>query len=287
MSGNRAFVMSYFRTRKEALHVAISHDGYDWSALNRNRPILSSTLGTRTMRDPFIFRDRDDRFHLLATDGWTSQYIIHAISEDLIRWEKMSAVPVMVGVAGARNSWAPEAFYDAEERIYRVIWSSSVLPDEPGDARDHRIWSAPTEDFITFGPPELFFDPGFSAIDATVFRKDDLYLMAFKDERGSNKPDTMHKAIRLCESRGDCRSFGTVSGIVTPPLTEGPILFRCHGRWMLFYDCFMAGQWGASVSVDLVNWVDVTRGVRFPTGPRHGSVLEVEYAVIDRLERLL
>ena len=282
-----AFVMSYFRSKREALHLSISPDGYHWRPLNRNRPILSSHLRTRTMRDPFLFRDRDGLFHLLTTDGWTSLYIIHAVSEDLVKWRDLEAIPVMAGVPGARNCWAPEAFFDAGEGLYRLIWSSTVSVDGPRDLRDHRIWTASTEDFRRYSSSSLFFDPSYSVIDATVYRMDTLYVMAFKDERGENRPDTPYKAIRIATSSGNPAGFGNISEIITPPLTEGPILFRCHDRWMLFYDCYMDGHWGAAVSVDLVDWVTITRGVEFPKGPRHGSVIEVEKEIVHRLEGML
>jgi hypothetical protein len=285
--GETAFVLSYFRQHREALHLAVSRDGRRWRALNGNAPVLSSPLRTRTMRDPFLFRDRDGRFHLLSTDGWTSLFVIHAVSDDLVRWRDIEALPVMVDVPGARNSWAPEAFLDREKGVYRLIWSSTVSLDGPDGLRDHRIWSCETPDFREFGPPSLFFDPEFNVIDATVRHHDGVYVMAFKDERGENRPDTPGKAIRLCTSTGGCRSFGPVSGLLTPSLSEGPILFRCRGRWMLFYDRYLEGAWGARASVDLEHWVTLARGVEFPDGARHGSVVEVEEDLLERLERRL
>ncbi len=44
------FVMSYFRTESEALHLAISEDGLEWTALNGNRPLLHSTVGAQRAR---------------------------------------------------------------------------------------------------------------------------------------------------------------------------------------------------------------------------------------------
>ncbi len=285
--GEKAFVMSYFRTKKEALHLAISHDGYRWKALRKNRPIVSSHIRTRTMRDPFLFRDMEGFFHLFATDGWTSRHIIHARSDDLLDWVDMEALPVMADIPGALNSWAPEAFYDPGRGVYRLIWSSTVSKTGERGAWDHRIWSAATEDFRNCDAPSLFFDPGYSVIDATIRREGDTCAMAFKDERGSDTRTSPHKAIRICTSAGDCYSFGDISDIVTPPLTEGPILFRCHERWMLFYDHYMDGHWGASVSVDLENWINITKGVEFPNGPRHGSVVEVEEELYRWLEKEL
>jgi sucrose-6-phosphate hydrolase SacC (GH32 family) len=285
--GEKAFVMSYFRTKKEALHIAISKDGYNWKAIRKNRPILSSHLRTRTMRDPFLFRDREGLFHLFTTDGWTSRYIIHARSDDLLNWMDMKALPVMTDIPGALNSWAPESFYDSRQNVYRLIWSSTVSSKNNREEKDHRIWSAETEDFSNYSTSSLFFDPGYNVIDATMCRDGNTYVMAFKDERGTNIRNTPYKAIRICSSTGDCFSFTGISDIITSPLTEGPILFRCHERWMLFYDHYMDGHWGASISVDLENWVNITKGVKFPNGPRHGSVIEVEEELYRRLERHL
>ena len=285
--GEKAFVMILPQTKKEALHLAISQDGYNWEAIRKNRPILSSHLRTRTMRDPFIFRDREGVFHLFTTDGWTSRYIIHALSDDLLDWTGMEALPVMADIPGALNSWAPEVFNDPDRDLYRLIWSSTVSTGENRGERDHRIWSAETEDFRNYSGSSIFFDPGFNVIDATVCREGNTWVMAFKDERGTNVRNSPYKAIRICSSKQDCFSFTDISDTITPPLTEGPILFRCHGRWMLFYDHYMDGRWGASVSVDLESWIDITKGVKFPAGPRHGSVLEVDEEASRRLERRL
>jgi len=285
--GETAFVLSYFRQHREALHLAVSHDGLHWRALNGNAPVLESPLPTRSMRDPALFRDPEGRFHLLASDGWASQRILHATSDDLVRWTDVEAVPVMEGIPGARNAWAPEAFFDAEAGVCRILWSSTVSVDGPPGLRDHRIWSCETSDFRKFGPSTLFFDPGFNVIDATVRRQNGLYAMAFKDERGKNHPDTPGRAIRLCTSAGGCRAFGRPSRLLTPSLSEGPILFRAHGRWILLYDRYMEGRWGGRASVDLEHWVTIERAPTIPDAARHGSVLEVEAEMVDRLERRL
>ena len=52
----------------------------------------------------------------------------------------------------------------------------------------------------------------------------------------------------------------------------------------LYYDAYMSPQrMMAARSRDLIHWEDISDGVRFPEGTRHGSVLRVDRAVLDRL----
>ena len=273
------YVMSYFRTEAEALHLALSEDGFDWRPLNGNRPLLEGSVGTRTLRDPFVMRAQDGRFHLFATNGWKADSIVHASSADLLTWSDQALVHVMAGVPGTRNCWAPECFYDEAAGAYRVIWSSSLTePSGPADL-NHRIWGATTRDFVTYTPAARFFDPGFSVIDATVVRHPNGYLMAFKDERGENRIGTEHKFIHVCVAPNGDGPWTEISEPVTPSLTEGPTLFRRDGRWVMLFDHFLQDFFGAMESPDGVRWENITERVTFPPGPRHASVLEVDEAV--------
>ncbi len=270
------YLLSYFRTQAEALHYALSEDGLTWRTLNGNRPVLLGEVGSKTLRDPYVFQDQDGRYHLLATDGWSSTAIIHATSNDLIRWSPQRLIPVMHSVAQARNCWAPECFYDAEAAVYRLIWSSTVAPAEQVDQVGHRIWSSSTHDFHDFTPPQRFFDPGYNVIDATIRRFDDRYILAFKDERGVNQHGTAWKAIRVAESRGAGGPWANVSDLITPALTEGPSLY-CNGSSLLMlYDHFMDGHFGIARSEDGHSWRIIEEPVAFPEGVRHAAVLEVD-----------
>jgi hypothetical protein len=269
------YLFSYFRTEVEALHLAISEDGFAFEALNANRPVLVGEVNTCTLRDPFILQADDGRFHLLATDGWKSRAIVHAQSEDLITWSRQTAIPVMEDVAGTRNVWAPEAFYGHEDGRYRIIWSSTVsedLDDSPG----HRIWACETKDFESFLPAHPFFDPGYNVIDATVAAFGDAYLMAFKDERGENRIGTDYKALRTAMSFRASGPFESVSDLVTPPLVEGPTLYRKDDLWVMLYDHFHEHRYGASLSEDGRRWQVSEVKVVLPEGPRHGSVIEID-----------
>ena len=278
------YLFSYFRTESEALHLALSQDGFAFEELNGNKPILEPPPDAGTMRDPFILQAEDGRFHLLATGGWSSTDIVHASSDDLITWSDQRPVPVMGDVPGTRNCWAPEAFYGREDGSYRLIWSSTVSSEPEEKIRDHRIWACETKDFETFTASHLFFDPGYNVIDATVAVYGDAYLMAFKDERGENRAGTDYKAIRTSMSLRARGPFDAVSDLITPNLVEGPTIYRKDGLWVMLYDHFMEGRYGASLSDDGRSWDVSEVDIVLPEGPRHGSVIEVSDQVADRLK---
>ncbi|MBV9867726.1 MAG: glycoside hydrolase family 43 protein [Abitibacteriaceae bacterium] len=281
------YVMSYFRTAAEALHLAISDDGLQWQALNQNQPVLTGTVGTKTLRDPFVFQAQDGQFHLFATNGWKADSIVHATSPNLINWSEQELLPVMAGVPNVRNCWAPECFYDYEAKLYRIIWSSSVT--EPNGSADwnHRIWSCTTADFKSYTPAQLFLDPGYSVIDATVIRFQGQYLLAFKDERGENRIGTNWKAMRVCFAPHAEGPWTEISELITPSLTEGPTMFQREDHLVMIFDHFIEDYFGAMQSDDGINWQSITNQMQFPPGPRHASVLEVTDEVGQNLMKQL
>ena len=277
------YLMTYFRTGVEALHLAASEDGLCWQPLYGNRPVLESYLGARSIRDPYLFRDPTGVFHLLSTDGWSSHSILHSSSDDLRIWSEQRLIPVMEGMAGVRNCWAPECFHDVEAGVFRVIWSSATGSITHENDWNHRIWSCATTDFRTFSDPAIFFDPGYSVIDATVVRGDGEYVMAFKDERGENRRGTDHKAIAIARSRCGAGPFEEISDFVTPALSEGPILFRRGNEWILIFDRFMDDRFEAMRSTDARFWSPITEGLSFPPGLRHAAVLELPDPFVSSL----
>jgi hypothetical protein len=274
------YVVSYFTNADEALHLAYSHDGEEFTTVNGGRPVLRGTVGTGRLRDPFIGVGPDGLFHLLATDGWTSPHIVHATSGDLLTWSDQELLPVMAGVEGALNAWAPEFFLDRGTGLYHLIWSSVVEAGSTAEGRNfehvgqnHRIWHCTTEDFRTFSAPGLFFDPGHSVIDATVRELDGGgFLMAYKDERGTNDLVTAHKDIHLTTFDTPGGACTSSTGPVTPSVVEGPSIFRRGDEMIMIFDHFLEGRYGAIRSKDGVDWELVS--LALPSGMRHASVLE-------------
>ena len=282
------YLMSYFTTADESFYLAYSCDAYLWVPINNGESIIRSEVSTGSMRDPFIIPDpRDDGFHLIWTDGWNSNGIGYAHSADLIEWAEQRILPLMFEVENTRNMWAPEIFYDQMADEFRLIWSSTVLETETErflNAWNHRIWTATTKDFLTFTPSEKYFDPGYTVIDATLIYHNQEYVMFYKDERGINIPSTIQKAMRLARAETVTGPFEPQEGLITPQWTEGPAVFQDpNGRWLMFYDHFGEGHFGASASRDLFHWEIVTDQIVFPPHPRHGAVFTVPHKTFERL----
>jgi beta-xylosidase len=275
------YLLSYFRTQDEALHLAWSEDALSWSALNDNRPLLRATVGNRSVRDPFIRACEDGFYHLLSTDSWWSPNLLHARSADLLEWEPWAILPVMESVAGTRNAWAPEFFYDAARRVYFLFWAS-ITAGKPYQ----RIWYSETTDFRTLTAPAILFDPGYSVIDATVVEHAGAFYMIYKDERGENAPGTDFKAMRVATASDPRGPYTPQTGLVTPHLTEGPTVFRAGDRWRMLYDFFTDNRWGASESEDLLHWHPIDH-LSVPQGARHGSVFTVTHSHWERLRKRL
>lgn len=272
------YVFSYFTEKEEKLFLATSEGGYQWCGMNSGAPIWESPVGTGKLRDPFLIEDAEGSFHLLWTDGWHSKSLGYAWSHDLIQWYDAKLIPVMEQLPETQNAWAPEAFYDTVKKAYRIVWSSTVGTGP----RNHRIWSVTTIDFKEFSEAQLFFDPGYNVIDATVADLDDHYVMLFKDERGLNEQGTANKAIRSCvvaKESSDTPTVTCVSELITPALTEGPTLYPVEREgskvWILLVDGFQENYYGAFNSKDLNTWEDITDEVNVPKGARHGSVLRL------------
>jgi hypothetical protein len=292
----------------EQIYFALSrgNDPLDWQALNAGAPMLTSTVGTNGVRDPFIIRSRDgDRFYLIATDlriygdgDWDraqrqgSQSIVVWESTDLVDWSAPRLVRVAPDTAG--NTWAPEAFYDPSSGAYVVFWASKLYAqDDPTHTGDtyNRIMMATTQDFSTFSEPTVWHDPGYSVIDSTVVAVGDVFYRFTKDERDTqaNNPCgkfiTLESSLSLTNTRwdfvADCIGQGMVSR------GEGPLVFKSNTeqKWYLFIDEFGGRGYVPFESTDLSvgGWVIPPEYV-LPSSPRHGTVLPVS---ADEHQRLL
>ena len=187
---------------------------------------------------------------------------------------------VMEGKPGTRNVWAPEAYYESDKKRWLLIWSSTVSADMK--ARDHRIWSATTPDFQTLSEPRIFFDPGFSVIDATLLHAGSKYYLIFKDER--EQPP--RKIIQLTSGSSWEGPWGEISQPFTEAWNEGPAALKAGNEYLLYFDHYRQPQhYGVIRSKDLKQWTDASKDLAFPPGLRHGSFLAITSEEAARLRK--
>jgi len=282
-----AFLFSHFRGNGEdGLHLASSHDGYHWTALSRDRSFLTPQVGSKLMRDPSLVQGPDGIFHMVWTAGWGDRVIGYASSRDLIHWSPQQAIPVMMHEPTARNAWAPELFYDDQQKQFLIFWATTIpgrFPKTEGtgdNGWNHRIYATTTQDFKTFAPTRLFFDAGFNVIDATILKARGQYYLIVKDETKT----PVKKNLRVARSPQAEGPYQGVSAPITVSWVEGPSAIRTGDEFLIYFDHYVAPQYyGAVRSRDLIHWEDVSQKVHFPQGARHGTVVQVSEDVVAKL----
>jgi len=291
------YVFAYFtKNGEDGLHLAASSDGYRWDKLNGGASYLKPTVGvSKLMRDPCIVRGPDGTYHMVWTAGWTENGIGYASSTDLVHWSAQRYLPVMAGEAGTLNAWAPEIAWDDKRSEFLIFWSSTVPGKFPpsegqGDGKyNHRIYATTTKDFAAFTPTRLFYDPGFSVIDATFLRAQGSSWLLVKDET-RNPPK---KYLQLASADSIQGPFGSLSAPITPPglWTEGPTALQIGEDTILYYDAYTAKHYGAlrARGGDLTKWEDVTAQMRFPdegtpVRMRHGTAIAVPAEIVRKLK---
>jgi hypothetical protein len=296
------FLFSYFtRNGEEGVHLAYSRDGIAWTALNGGRSVITPKItgagigwqewNTKAalMRDPSILRGPDSVFHLVWTVAWTDRGIGVAHSRDLIHWSEQTRVPVMEREPDALNAWAPDLFYDAATRLYVIVFASAIpgrfpatdsLAEQTSRGRaDHRLYYVTTTDFKKYSRTRLLYDGGFSAIDGTLAKRGDTYYLVMKDETFFPPK----RNLRVASSTRAIGPFGPASPAFTELHTEGPSILRTGGRWLVYFDYYTRGRYGAVSTTDFEHWEPFSDSLRTPRGIRHGSAFLAPESVLRGL----
>lgn len=290
----------------DGLRFLWSEDGYQWTEVPGT--FLKPRVGpSQLMRDPSLLRGPDGTYHLVWTTGWMGdQGFGYAQSKDLVHWSPQQFVPVMEHEPTTVNVWAPELFYDAPNERYIILWASTIPGRFPDHAEPHdnnqRMYYTTTRDFKTFTPAKLFFDPGFSVIDCVItitkrgresFPGDSdaspmtrnaendsrpLYVLVLKE---NTRP---MRALRVAVGDSPLGPWRDVSEPFTASFTEGPSVLKSGDDWLIYYDAYREGIYGAAKTRDFKTFTDITKEVSFPKGHKHGTVLRVPRKDLERLQ---
>ncbi|MCT4589373.1 MAG: glycoside hydrolase family 43 protein [Carboxylicivirga sp.] len=228
-----AYIMPYFKSSSEKLHLAYSYDAKNWTALNNNEPVFDS--GVR-LRDPFVNRV-NGKFHLVHTKGWDHPTIFHWESDDLINW-KGGGIDVVD--SSMVRAWAPEFFYCDKEEVFYVYWASVVNGHNVMRYLKTKDWKNISND-----QSKLYYDIGTSSIDLTIVKHDDLYYgfhkAAMTEDRKGNR---MYVSPTLDPDHPDFTFGKDGYGEVVLPNetkpTEGPEVVKLIGqdKWYIYGDPF-------------------------------------------------
>lgn len=285
---------------KEQIYFSVSENGTDWTTLNNSKPILSSTVGEKGVRDPHIIRTQDDKFVIIATDlsianrkgDWGkaqtggSQNIVIWQSDTIDGWTGGGTL-THVGTPDALDVWAPESIWDVDKNQYMVTWASIVGDPDTDTCYDwhYRIYRSYTTDFVNFTEPEVYIEQEGNVIDTTFYYNEanQTYYRFTKDE--SNKWVFMEQGQHLdgafekvATYKLDGQHYSKTTGV------EGPTVYKDNtdDKWYLLLDNWTYRPYETE---DITKGVFTQAGEFTFNGPRfrHGSVLPIKQSEYEAL----
>ena len=184
------------------------------------------------------------------------------------------------------NVWAPEIFHDKANNQFVIVWASTIphrfAKGVEDEYNNHRLYFTATKDFKTFTPARLFFDPGFSSIDAILLtRGSEDYVQVLKDNTRPNRN------LKVAFATNVFGPYINVSDPFTETLVEGPSAVKVKDEWLIYFDMYGKKAYGAVATRDFKSFQDVTSRVSLPAGHKHGTIVPVKPQVIKRLRKAL
>ena len=286
-----AYLFAYFVGNgpgQEAIHFAVSPDGYNYLALNGNKAVISAdTISARGgVRDPHILRGRDGYFYMTVTDlyvpkdGWTNIGMVFLKSKNLIDWSysQVNIPELFPKFADVRRVWAPQTFYDAEAGKYMVYFSMM----QPGGS-DIIYYAYANKEFTSLEtePKQLFFHPeSKSCIDGDIVFKDGKYNLFFKTEGSGN-------GIKKAVSDNLTEGYVLIDKYLqqTRNAVEGSCLFKLNNSdtYILMYDVYTRGTYQFTQSTDLDSFAVIDESISMNFHPRHGTIVPITNKELNAL----
>jgi arabinoxylan arabinofuranohydrolase len=301
------YLFAYFEgsgdpMRQEQLRYGISTDGFNWSALNYNQPIVTSSEISQTggIRDPYLVRKSDNSgYYLVATDmfthknGWgPNPGIVLMKSNDLLEWESSiidlpKLYPEKFG--DVNWVWAPQVIYDVTAKKYLVYFT--IRFKDNGKLDFYCAYA--NKDFTGFeDTPELMFSPKYGGIDADIIFKDGLYHLFFKantkDENGYEFENGIQQATAKSLKGPWKEDFIYLDAYAdTSIVVEGSSIFKLNNadEYILMYDLYANGRYEFQRSKDLFNFTEKPEPFSKDFHPRHGSVISITKEEAGRLNQ--
>ena len=313
-----AYLFTYFSDPTHGLFMAISYDGYTFTAVNNGEPIISgdSIAEQHGIRDPHIYRAPNGKFYIAMTDlhifgkqkgirttqwerpdafGWgNNRGLVLMASDDLIHWTHHVAridklFPESFGELGC--AWAPQTIWDPEVGKPMVYFT---IRQQAG-GRTKLYYSYADEAFTTLETePQLLFeypDSTIQVLDADICpMPDGRYFMTYVSQENPggikymisdriNHFDDYH-AEQIDAERTGC---------------EAPNVWKRIGenKWVIMYDIYTIrpNNFGFVETSDFKTFTPLGRfgegkmKMTNFTSPKHGSVIHITKAEAKRLEQ--
>ena len=313
------YLFAYFEgsgDKQEELRFAVSEDAKNWYALNGNQPIIASDTISESggIRDPHILRGEDGSYYIVATDmhtfdpkqGWgANPGIVMLKSTDLLTW---THAKVVLAKDYAKNFgdaywvWAPQTIYDHKAKKYMIYFTL-----QRNDRKTLITYYAyANRDFTAFeSEPKELFAAKYGSIDNDIIYDNGTYHLYYKgntkDERGKEIKNGIQQATSKSLKgpyKEDFKYLDAYAGTRTH--VEGSSVFELNPKevggkivnsqssnrqFVLMYDLYSSGRYEYQTSSDLTHWTKEPQTFRKDFFPRHGSVISVTAAELERLQQ--
>ena len=318
-----AYLFTYFSDPTHSLFMAISYDGYTFTAVNNGQPIIAgdSIAEQHGIRDPHIYRAPNGKFYIAMTDlhvfgrqkgirttqwerperyGWgNNRGLVLMASDDLIHWTHHVAridrlFPEHFGEIGC--AWAPQTIWDPQAAKPMVYFT---IRQHPG-GRTKLYYSYADEAFTTLETePKLLFeypDTTIQVLDADICPMPDgrFFMTYVSQENPGGIKYMISDRINHFDDYHTEQIDGENSGC------EAPNVWKRIGenKWVIMYDIYSVNphNFGFVETTDFKTFTPLGRfgegKMKLTTGadgnafvsPKHGSVIHITKAEAKRLE---
>ncbi len=298
----------------QRVFMATSRDGLHFAPLNKGDAILTSTVGTKAVRDPHIFRNiingkyyviatdlnmnlRDEYFNedgeidmeaLASTDQaqmWKnflnsgSKSIVVWDSEDLVHWSDGKLVQVSDG--SIANVWAPKVCYDPIQKDYVMAFSGA-----PSGTANLEVHYARTKDFYSFSKPETLI-PAFPNVAGEKVFEDEVprEYVQFIDSTTIHVDDWYYRftkretrCVIQCErSRNITTGFEMLTPVVAEEHgVEGPCCYPIEdgAHYVLLMDGFILDNENVGYFPSIATKEELSQGIFHRLSPAEYSLPE-------------
>ena len=246
-----AYLMVFHKDETHGLYMAVSRDGYTFTAMNDGEPVIAGdTIAyQRGIRDPHIYRGPDGAFYLAMTDlhvfakrdgyretewerdrnmyGWGNNYgLVLMKSWDLVNWKRANIRfdKLTAGLSEIGCAWAPEVTYD-EKKGKLMIYYTMRFRNEANKL--YYVYVNDDFDTIESLPQILFEYPneGVSAIDGDITKVGDKYHLFYVAHDG---PAGIKQAV---SDRANCDYYYDPRWYVFEPKSgESPSVLKRFGE---------------------------------------------------------
>ena len=143
---------------------------------------------------------------------------------------------------------------------------------------NHRLYYITTKDFKTISETKLFYDPGFSVIDATIVKrgKDD-YVLVMKDNTRAMRN------LKVAFAKSAIGPYTPASVPFTESFVEGPTTAKVGNDYYIYFDVYERKIFGAMKTSDFIHFENKTDELKMPVGHKHGTIVKVPYSDVKRL----